>query len=266
MKKRTVGLTFVEVMASLGVMFLASSFCMGMFVQGSRVPDRAEKNLLLADQARVALDRELAKCDGSLAGQHAPAPYQAPASILANDSQTYTVTPPEGGHYDIRITHRPADTLTPPLPGFTIIAVDVRDASGRSMHMQSLRRINAIPAWPVVPAPFVLTPAEQAIASAEIHNTCFACHALGAPIPTNPLGVPPLFRDSIMANAKKNNLSVEQYIRHRTLGDASLSRVPGYTSQMPQTYDPTLPGDSAKEDAVAKALTNAVMSNSISGL
>ena len=265
-KKPSKGLTFIEVMASLGIMFLASSFCMGMFVQGSRVPDRAEKNLLLAEQAQFALDKELAKCDSSLAGQKPPAAYQAPTPILPTDSQTYMVTAPSGDQYDVVMTHTPATALNPPLPGFTVIAVDVKDKFGRSVHMQSLRRINAIPAWPVVPAPFVLTPAEQAIATSEIQNTCFGCHAIGVPNPTNPLGVPPWFRDSILATAKKNNLTVEQYVRQRMEGNTSLINVAGYTSVMSKQYDATVSGDPAKLDAVAKALTNAVMSDSLSGL
>lgn len=262
MSKKKQGLSFVEVMASLGIMFTTCSLCMGMFIQGSRVPDRAEKNLTLSEKTQVALDKKLAEIDQyfgttSMSDVLATAVYPpsaGPTSALAGVSglpgisDPYAPPPPPtftvpslpasilnpstvmDGDYqiDTKVVDANPPYVTPALPNFVVVQVNVTNTKdGRTLAMQSMRRKKATPEPPPPPPPppptmYSMTPGEAAIYGTVTTNNCFGCHTAIPGQGNTPGQIPNWNANDIQNNAQRMGMTVEQYLYSRVTGTGNI--------------------------------------------
>ncbi len=180
------GLTVLELVISLLLLFIASSFLMGMFLSASGAPKRLDQGSKLEQVASLKMDEIVAADLG----------YVPP-------SETGTIAEFPEYTYAVDKTDWSAD------PKFYLVTVEAFSPDGQSRLLTALKPKNA-PVPPPPPALEILFPPREVDpeeedpwippllpppATIEDPGMCFSCHN------TNPEYYPDWVRDNIVSNA-----------------------------------------------------------------
>lgn len=181
--RRSRGLTMLEMVMAIALLFLSASFVMSMFITGSRVPQHVEHNQKMDMLAQAQMDRVIA--EGSYFTTTGPFPCPTPF--------TGTVTETSANSMDSDFQ-----------PDALIVTVRVSDGAGQFRELKTIKT-NAPP-----PAPGY---------SLIVNDlTCLTCHSMqayggGGQVGSTAGAAPPWTRAQLQANASAAGVSLDQYIR-----------------------------------------------------
>lgn len=197
MRHNARGLSLLELMLAMGLLYLCASFLMSMFVVGSRAPERMNEQAIADVLAQQKMD-ELVSKDLTI--------------VVYADSGTFG---PDRPDYRFDLSTAPAGFD----PLVTLVTLDVLGPSGARTTLHALRPPN--------PAPSAETILDAAFG-------CTACHripGMASSWPDDSMA-PPLDKSSLEAAAGRAGQALDQYIDQSVRDPASYIDNPSYTADM----------------------------------
>jgi type II secretory pathway pseudopilin PulG len=214
------GLSMLELVVAFGIFFLASSFLMGTFAFGSRIPVHAQRASDSSSVAQELLDERLSL------------PFTTPIPAEAR-----TAVPGQAG-YEYEVLVRPA-TFD---PAVSLVTLTVYPPSGNPVSLNSVRP----------PDP---TPNGEYLATSGYD--CFSCHSAGSRPDLGPGGLGPALDPGRLRNQAANAGfpgDVEGYIRE-SIRDPEAYESGGWAAAM-QSYPDIVNMPDEDLDAIIKFVNN----------
>jgi Tfp pilus assembly protein PilV len=134
-RKKSKGLSLLEVVVASSVLFTGASASMGLFALGCRIPEKAEEAAVITQVCQTKLDQVLAKMDEDL--RPIPPSFDLDRTINPNNYVHGMQAITENPDYQFQVKGQAG---TGELTGMAVMTVDVKSKDGRTFSLTGCRR------------------------------------------------------------------------------------------------------------------------------